>query len=267
MTDEPTKSGKRTVHRSPAYPSVDLEKAIPLVQKLNEKFQDDAFSRDNAVVELGLQKGGDAFRKIAALAHFGLINRKGSSYNITSLAKQIIFPGDDERIKQSAIKKAAKNPKLYRNLVLSYQGKQLPTALHHRLITNESFNQSVAEKVAKDFKKSMEFAGILKNGIMAGSEKDIVSQASEPQQPDSAHEDDEPKVGEPPARKPASAGVPISLGQDITVTLSEKLVKDITLGKFGDKFAKALEALEKLGKGEANRTSKTDAPNSPVESD
>lgn len=268
MTDETTKTTKRTVHRSPAYPLVDLEKAIPLAQKLNEKFQDDAFSRDNAVTELGLQKGGDAFRKIAALVHFGLINRKGSRYNLTSLTKQIIFPGDDEEIKQIAIESAAKNPKLYRNLIVSYQGKQLPTALYHRLITSEGFNQSVAEKVAKDFKKSMEFAGILKNGIMAGSEKDIVSLGSEPQDPDfPADKDDEPKVGEAQARKPVTGGVPFPLGRDITVILSENLVRDITLGKFGDKFAKALEALEKLGKGEEDGISTSNAPDTSVESD
>jgi len=268
MAEEATKIKKRTVHRSPAYPSVDLEKAIPLAQKLNEKFQDDAFSRDNAAIELGLQKGGDAFRKIAALVHFGLINRKGSSYNVTPLTKQIIFPGDDEKIKQIAIESAAKNPKLYKTLIIAYQGKQLPTALHHRLITSENFNQSVAGKVAKDFKKSMEFAGILKNGIMAGSENDTVSQVSEPQQPDSsASEDDKPKIGETPARKPAAGGVPFPLGPDITVTLSENLVRKITLGKFGDKFAKALEDLEKLGKGEKDETSTSNAPDASVEPD
>jgi len=268
MTEEPIKTKKRSVHRSPAYPSVDLEKAIPLAQKLNEKFQDDAFSRDNAVTELGLQKGGDAFRKIAALGHFGLIDRKGSSYKVTSLTKQIIFPGDDEKIKQTAIENAAKNPKLYKTLIISYQGKQLPTALHHRLITNENFNQSVAGKVAKDFKKSMEFAGILKNGIMAGSEKNAISQVYEPQQPDSPiDEDEEIKAGDAPAKNPATGVVPFPLGPDITVNLSEKLVRDITLGKFGDKFAKALEALEKLGKGEKDGTSTSNAPDTSVEPD
>ena len=263
MTDETTKSKKRTIHRSPAYPSINLERAIPLAQKLNEKFSDDAFSRDNAVIELGLQKGGTAFRKIAALAHFGLINRKGSSYSITSLAKQIIFPGDDEEIKQSAIKNAAKNPKLYKNLILSYQGKQLPTALHHRLITSENFNQSVAEEVAKDFKKSMEFAGILKNGIMIGSEDDIIPQSPEAEELATPSEEfRSPESGKVATEKPMLGAVSIPLGQDITVNFSANLFRALSDGKFKD----ALKTLEKLGEGEVNGTSKTDAPNAPVES-
>lgn len=266
MTEETPQTKKRNVHRSPAYPSIDLEKAIPLVQKLNEKFQDDVFSRDNAVMELGLQKGGDAFRKIAALVHFGLINRKGSSYNVTFLAKQIIFPGDDEKIKKTAIMGAANTPKLYKKLILSHQGKQLPTALHHSLITIEKFNQSVAEKVAKDFKKSIEFSGILRNGIVNASEIDMASQATEPQEPQ-IEKGNDPRIGDRPVEKPILTGVPFPLGPDITVTLSEKLVRDITLGKFGDKFAKALEALEKLGKEAVDGTSTGDASDTSVEPD
>lgn len=268
MSEETAQQKKRSVHRSPAYPSISLEKAIPLAEKLNEKFSDDPFSRDNAVVELGLKKGGTAFRKIAALVQYGLISRKGSSYSITPLTKQIIFPGDDETIKQSAIKNAAKSPKLYKGLILSYQGKQLPTALHHRLITSEGFNQSFAEEVAKDFKKTMEFAGILKNGIMDNLEDVNVSQSPEMEEEIPFEgKSDKPRIGETKMKQHLGDGVPFPLGPDVIVTLSEKLVRDITMGKFGDRFAKALETLEKLGKEEVNESSSSNASDSPMESD
>lgn len=263
MTEDTQDIKKRSIHRSPAYPSVDLEKAIPLIEKLNEKFSEDVFSRDNAAEELGLTKGGTAFRKIAALVHFGLISRKGNSYKVTPLAKQIIFPGDDIEIKTNAIKTAVKNPKLYKSLIISYQGKQLPTALHHRLITQENFNQLVAEKVAKDFKKSVEFAGLLKNGIMIDTASDTVI---------SNLEDEEPTmpVGEPGAsevktatvKQSMPAGVSISLGPDITVTFSENLKREVSRGK----FAKILDDLETLGKRQNDGNSTTNAPDTLVES-
>lgn len=266
MTDVNDGTKKRTLHRSPAYPSIDLEKAIPLVVRLNEKFSDDVFSRDNAATELGLQKGGDAFRKIAALSHFGLISRKGSSYKVAPLAKQIIFPGDDDNVKQNAIRDAVKNPTLYRALIISYQGKQLPTALYHRLITTERFNQSVAEKVAKDFKKSVEFAGILKNGIIVDSEDGNIPQGIKFEPQDlPAKESDEPKFREPMIDRSID-GVSLQLGPNIIVTLSGNIMRDIAMGKFGDRFAKALEALDKLGKGEEDGTSTDNASSTPVES-
>ena len=265
MSEEVQKT-KRTVHRSPAYPSIDLERAIPLIQKLNEKFSDDVFSRDNAVEELGLQKGGDSFRKVAALVHFGLINRKGSSYNVTPLAKQILFPGDDQGTKIEAIENAARTPKLYKTLIISYQGKQLPTALYHRLITQEKFNQSVAEKVAKDFKKSIEFAGILKNGIVVDSGGDITIEDVKIEQPGlSSEETVESMVKQPRDQKAVLGGVPFPLGSEITVVLSEDLVRKIARGKFGDKFAKVLDDLEKLGK-EEDEPSKNDASDTHMES-
>ncbi len=247
MTEEFQQKKKRNVHRSPAYPAVGLEKAISLIHKLDEKFSDDPFSRDTAANELGLERGGNSFRKIAALVHFGLIERKGSSYKMADLAKRIIFPGDDEEGAKTALIEAVKNPKLYKTLIGHYVGKPLPTALHHRLITQEKFNRAVAEKVVKDFKKSLDFAGILKNGIITNSEDTTISpEVKSYETPPSSEANDQPKLGVEKPKTTSYEGVSYSLGKDIIVVVSENMVREITRGKYGDKFAKALEDLEGL---------------------
>lgn len=232
-------------HRSPAYPSINLERAIPLVKQLYEKFSDDSFSRESAVIEAGLGTGGGSFRKIAALVQFGLLDRKGSSYKITALAKNIIYPGDDDKLKSESIISAAKTPKLYKVLVQSYQGKQFPTALHHRLIRDEKYNQTVAEKVTRDFKKSIEYAGILRNGIIVDSPQAV---------PSEEHIDDQERlefnnqeIEKPHSKSITPTGITIPLGEsNITVIFPANLVREVASGKFKD----ILDTLESLGKEE-----------------
>lgn len=160
MQDLPNKR-----ERSAAYPSDTLSAAIQFCADLREKLGKGPYSREEAAIGLG-HKGvsGTSGMKIATLVHFGLLNRFGNTYTQSELAERINHPvSENDRI--AAITDAAKMPKLYNDLILQFSGQALPSQLANILI-RKGISSKVSQVVADDFKASMEFAGLLKNGVL-----------------------------------------------------------------------------------------------------
>lgn len=250
--------------RSVAYPSSGLKEAIQNTEDLRKKLGMGPYSRDAAVKALGYSGiSGASGTKIAALVHFGLLSRDADTYRQSPLADRILVP-PDEAEKDKAIIEAVKTPKLYNQLISDFANKSLPTLLPNVLFHTYKINEKVAQEVAANFTLSIEFAGILKNGIITGSESDTVSQKSEAEKSTTPiKEVGKPDSGKVLLEKPILEGVSIPLGQDITVSFSAKLLRSLGAGKFKD----VLETLEILGKGEVDGTSKHNAPHASVESD
>jgi hypothetical protein len=154
--------------RSTAYPSIALEQALVYSAKLVESYRKSPFSRQNAVEGIGYTKiTGDTAQKIAALVHYGLLERSGTSaYKNTQLAQDIYYFTSEEE-KASDIVIAAQSPKLFRTLLTDLKGQSLPARLKNILIQPHGITPAVADKVAENFKKTLEFAGLLPNGVVA----------------------------------------------------------------------------------------------------
>jgi len=156
----------KPIKRGTANPYVGLEQSIFLVDQLKKAVGRGPFSKDVAAQGLNHQSAsGPALGKIAALVHFGLLSRNKNAYSITNLADRILLPVSDED-KAIAIIEAAKKPKLYRQLVEKYQNQALPILLNNILVRDYGINEKRSKNVAKDFIKSLEFAGILDNGVV-----------------------------------------------------------------------------------------------------
>lgn len=250
--------------RSVAYPSLGLQEAIQNTEDLRKKLGMGPYSRDAAVKALGYSGiSGASGTKIAALVHFGLLSRDADTYRQSPLADRILVP-PDEAERDKAIIEAVKTPKLYNQLISDFTNKSLPTLLPNVLFHTYKINEKVAQEVATNFTQSIEFAGILKNGIITDAESDIVSQKSEAEElATPIKEVGKPESGKVLTAKPILGAVSIPLGQNITVSFSANLFRALGDGKFKD----VLETLEKLGEGEVSGTSKTNASNTPVESD
>lgn len=93
------------------------------------------------------------------------MNRQGDTYSLSDLAKRIVSPVSDEE-RAEAIAVAAGSPRLYSSLITEYGGKSLPVMLDNILFRNYRINNRVTREVAKNFRKSLEFAGLLTNGVV-----------------------------------------------------------------------------------------------------
>ncbi len=163
--------------RGTAHPYVGLEQAIGLVDQLRKAVGRGPFSRDVASQGLNHKSlSGPAMGKIAALVHFGLLSRQGNTYSVTPLADRILLPtSDEDRI--NAIVEAAKKPKLYKRLIDKYQNQSLPFLLDNILVREFGINEKRAKEVSKNFMKSLEYAGLLKNGVV--TEKTVVDSSED----------------------------------------------------------------------------------------
>lgn len=271
MSDVPSKS-KRIVDRSPAYPSIDLKTAVDLSKKLFDQFSDYDFTREVASEKLGLARNANTFRKIAALVQYGLLKREGNTYKITSLAKGIVLSTNDDE-KTKLLVTAVHKPKIYATLITENSGKGLPSSLDNRLRQLE-YSKDAAKGLAIIFKHSLEYSGLLKNGIVANSVEELDRDTA------GNITGDEPKQGletEIPSGKPiqdvrplapqanvnSGEHIPYPLDCGIIVMFPYSMIKKVMSGAFLTK----MNELEELGKGEVDGSSANNASDASVESD
>ncbi len=109
---------------------------------------------------------GASGMKVSSLVHYGLLERAGNAYRNSSLALRTAHRIDDNDF-QEALKIAATSPKLYRTLLNEFAGRAVPSALSSILVRNHQIGQKVADDVARIFTKTIEYAGLYQNGIVA----------------------------------------------------------------------------------------------------
>lgn len=152
--------------RSTAYPAINLEEAIEKATLLDTAFGKSQFDRESAAKALGYSKiNGTSATRFAAILHYGLIDRQGSTYVCSELLKKILRP-NSQTDKDEAIVDAAKNPKLFGKLFTEYKGGSLPKLLNNILTNQHGIASKISTNVVDIFQKSMEFAGLYSNGVL-----------------------------------------------------------------------------------------------------
>jgi hypothetical protein len=236
---EKSKEIVRSKERSTAYPSVSLEEAILATTELADKLGPGPFDRETAAQALGYKGvSGASASKIAALTHFGLLERQGNTYIQSILARRIIAPKSDQD-KTTAIVEALRAPKLYSKLLDRYSGQALPTMLHNILFHDFRIILSASKEATEVFKRSAEFAGLLKNGVLSdantGATKEIPEHIDRPSETLAAD-----------YSKPSQSQdlVSVRLPSGIVVTFPQDLSYSFGLGT----FAKPLKEIEETAK-------------------
>lgn len=152
--------------RGPNAPAETLASAIQLLQLVRDRLGFSSASRESVAEALGYRTlNGTSRRKIAALSHFDLLTRTGAAYRISELGKQILIPRDDAEYRH-ALSIAARKPAFYQRLFAKYEGQALPGMLPNVLVREFGILPQSSEEVARTFRESQEYAGLLRNGIL-----------------------------------------------------------------------------------------------------
>ncbi len=144
--------------RSPAFPSISLEKAIERANTLYEKENKHPIHIDVATKSLGYKNsGGIGGRAIAALGYYDLVgrNKDGKIFVSADFEKYKFAP--EQTIRDNFLKTWLKNPKIFGALLEKYN-ENLPSddALKYDLI-EMGFTPDAASKVTSLFRSSVEF--------------------------------------------------------------------------------------------------------------
>ena len=149
-------------NRSRAYPSLDLHEAIDVLRLLVEVHDFREGDRDCIARLLGHASGlsGVAGRKVAALVHFGLLERRESRYRLTALSRHICDSVAEESFR-SALRRAFLIPPLFRELVDSYRPTGAIPRYFAEALPDHGVTEAARHEVARIFMASGEYAGIL----------------------------------------------------------------------------------------------------------
>jgi hypothetical protein len=153
--------------RGPAYPYVNLEAAISLIQKMY-----DYTKRSPAQVDAVLRDAwkysptsSSSLKILAALKYFGLIEEvqsKGSeskSIKITDRSLRILIDAADSIDRQKALRDAALSPRWYK-FCWDTWGADMPQSMRSTLIFDHNFIETTVDAFIRDYKKTIAYAGI-----------------------------------------------------------------------------------------------------------
>lgn len=164
---------KKARHRSPAYPAVGLREAIDRVAKLYKTDGKAGAPPKLAAVHIGFTTAhGQALGVLAALKKFGLVSEVNGRIVPSQRAIEILnLPTNDTRRVQ-AIKDAALGPEIYRELIEQHRDTGWPAddVLQADLITYRNFNPKAVAGFVKDFKDTLEFAGLSDLSVLVSEE-------------------------------------------------------------------------------------------------
>ena len=255
MTEEIKKTSEQKTkrERSTAYPAVSLREAVELSEKLIESYSKSPFSRELAVQGIGYKTiTGTSAPKIAALVHYGLLERGASTYKNSELSGRITdFKSEEDR--KSAIVEAVMNPKLFNSLIQDYSNKAIPSLLKNILISQYKIGRGVADNVSKTFRDSVEFAGIYVNGVVVDVST-ILNEGEKTEDPK-----DELGTGLPrhkekgqignaktkDARHDTFSGMQsVTLPSGVTISYQPDLAYSFAIGEFGKEIAALNKAIE-----------------------
>jgi hypothetical protein len=160
--DTPEEQIQKKRHRSPSYPTIGLREAVDRLRKFYSVDGKAGATPDIAVKHMGFASAhGQAMSALAALKKFGLVAESNGRMAPTQRALEIINLGETDGRRATALKDAVLNPLIYREL-LSEAPNGLPSdeALESELVTYKNFNPNAVKGFVKDFKDSLEFAGL-----------------------------------------------------------------------------------------------------------
>lgn len=147
--------------RSRGYPSVSVEDAAQFISRAYRGFGTTEVDREGLVHELGHSSvSGAAASKVAALVHYGLLDKLGGTYKVSELGSRIArpVPGEEKEL----LREAFQHCDLFSEILDRFSGaEQLPEGLPVLLERNFGILHPHGDQVARIFKESAQQVGII----------------------------------------------------------------------------------------------------------
>lgn len=153
--------GKRTVHRSPNFPSLSLPDALGKARTI---YTHDKRAPTSPVVilsHLGFGKtlSGSAGRVLSAMRQYGLLEDANGSLRVSESAFLMLTLSEQSAERVTAIRAAAQKPAMFREVLAEYpDGLPSDATLRDWLISRKEFNPASADGFIRSLKATIEFA-------------------------------------------------------------------------------------------------------------
>jgi hypothetical protein len=171
--------------RGRKVPRHNLREAIDFLKQIHVGCGRGPIDRENLAKALGhSSENGASNAKVGALTHFGLLERAGGAYRLSELAFGIISP-TLEGEEHACLAKAALNPAVYSELYAEFCGNAIPRLLPNLMQRRFGMSASIADTASRIFTESLEYGGLLRNGVVL---RDTVAEARGPS------ESEEPQI-------------------------------------------------------------------------
>jgi hypothetical protein len=220
MADEDDDKAERGGRKSPFST---LEEAVDHLTAIQGRLGLGPFGLDALAEALGHKSGvsGTARSKVGGLTHYGLLSREGKAYRVSQAGRRILLPVSPAD-RRAAVAEAARAPALYAELIGAYAGQPLPQLLSNVLVHNFQVNPNTAGGVADTFRRTVEYAGLLRAGVLFRTPDEPAAEAPAAPPPAPA-EGPAPAPVPPPADGLASYRVPLAGGRSAVLRLPRPL--------------------------------------------
>jgi len=178
------KEGATPAERSRRYPAISLSKTVEFLKSVKEKIGNREISRSMLANVFGVKpSSGDFSTKLAALAHFGLIEKGTGGIKISSRGIRILSPLNEEE-RKGALLEAFREPSLYKEIIAKWGGIALPPNFERVLHRNYGITEEAAPRACEAFMKSAAYAeaigsdGVLNLAQRASAHEDLFTSGS-----------------------------------------------------------------------------------------
>jgi len=150
IDDATTQSKKEKSHdRSASYPALTLNEAIEFGSKVYKNFSNAVVTRHEIANVLKVHANSIS-RHCGACSQFGLFEKTGEGYRVTTILDRIVNP-ENTKDKKIAKLEAFGSPKIYKELIEKLDGSFVPNELPNTLIKHHSITAKAAPEAAEVF--------------------------------------------------------------------------------------------------------------------
>ena len=163
------------IKRSPAYPVLDLERAVQYAHNAYKIHKNNEVSRDELIEAMAYIGGSNGPNKaFSDLQQYGLIEHRGTGKAcVSELSRQILEPQNNELFIES-LELAADKPQIFNRLERLFQGSSNVTVDNvEKLLADRGFNPTAFSKVFSSYRKTQDY-------VAQSKKKDQVKQKGEP---------------------------------------------------------------------------------------
>src|ERR1700752_833122 len=158
---------KAAAGRGPSYPVVSLQEAIARIKRVYEEEGKALAPTGSAVKHWGFSEKSSGGRQMTStLLQYGLLRDEGRGDQrrvaVTKLALDILLLQEGAGERAQAIKKAARSPKLYNDLLAHYsEGLPSDATLRHYMVTQRDISPGGVDLAIKNLRANISYAKLL----------------------------------------------------------------------------------------------------------